>query len=77
MAVVAVSRCALRPRWHNPLDATSPPPCGTAQHGTAQAVYAPPPPPPSRPPPDPTENRPLNSTEMKCCTHTLAPLGPM
>ena len=45
--------CALRPPWHNPLDAPSPPLAArhsTAQHSTAQAVYAPPPPPPLYPP---------------------------
>ena len=51
-----------------------PPPPPPYRHGTAQAVYAPP---PNRIPPDPTENWPFKSTEMKCCTHTLGPSGPM
>ena len=46
---------------------------GTARHKMGRHAEIPTPPPLFLPPPDPTQNRPLETTNMECHSHTYGP----
>ena len=66
----------LRPPWHNPLDAPSPPLSSTARHGTGRHKPFTPPPPPQPYPPGPYRKSALKIDRNEVLHTYTGPLGP-